>query len=436
MPIIHDIIFITKETDYELKPIGEANSLKSTEGTLHRLFTTIRNLMDEAQKTYNKHAYHLDTKQLNLNYITRLSTNEFFFYTLEPLSLADFERLQNDIAAKAKTMSSGVQLILGSFAVVTDEGRVMNVTPHIICGEFAEFCFVVKNFSSEIDFRYETENSDGDSVYIPLHDCRENSPLPTIHIGKSQKEFSFNNIILSRTPGGVSFISAVEICLDHVFEVAKINYQRFLETNPSLSSLPVSHVIVSNTVDVIEAHCISNLVMQVDPEYSLKNADKTDAQKTLLETQPFGDSEIIKIEILPVRMKNKNIENAYRTMFHSDNGRHHCFFKVDINSVKFKGNLQTRISLVDFKKKYQNLSGDLLKLSILEDLKLLILDTTTSTEFDDLKKDINSSFEMAVLKTGQGGFTHLFGLKTSSQIALENMLDQQKLFLNGKISNI
>ena len=69
MPIIHDIIFITKETDYELKPIGEANSLKSTEGTLHRLFTTIRNLMDEAQKTYNKHAYHLDTKQLNLNYI-------------------------------------------------------------------------------------------------------------------------------------------------------------------------------------------------------------------------------------------------------------------------------------------------------------------------------------------------------------------------------
>ena len=133
--------------------------------------------------------------------------------------------------------------------------------------------------------------------------------------------------------------------------------------------------------------------------------------------------------------KNRTIENVYGTMLPSDKGRHHYFFNVDINSVKFNGNLNTRISLVDFKKKYQNLNGDLLKLWILEDLKLLILDTTSSTQFEDLKNDINSSFEMEVLKTGQGWFTRLFGLKTSSQIALENMLDQQKLFLNGN-SNI
>jgi hypothetical protein len=436
MPTIHDIIYIPEEKDSKLKPIGEANSLKSSQDTLQRLFKTISNLMDEAQKSYNTNAYHPDTKQINLNYITRLSTSEFFFYTLEPLSLAKFEQLQNDIAAKAKTMSTGVHLILGSFAVITDEGRVLNVTPHIRCGEFAEFCFVVKNFTSAIDFRYDTENSDGESEYIPVHDCLEKCPLPTIHIGKSQKEFSFNNIILSRTPGGVPFISAVEICLDHLYEVAKKNYQQFLQTNPSLSSLPVSHVIVSYTVDLIEKHCISNLVMHVDPEYSLENADKTSAQKTFLNTQPFGDSEIIKIEMLPVSMKkNRTIENVYGTMLPSDKGRRHYFFNVDINSVKFNGNLNTRISLVDFKKKYQNLNGDLLKLWILEDLKLLILDTTSSTQFEDLKNDINSSFEMEVLKTGQGWFTRLFGLKTSSQIALENMLDQQKLFLNGN-SNI
>ena len=85
--------------------------------TIQRLEEGISQLMDEAQKMYQDNCYKPGTAEIDDGYIARLSTNEFFFYTKEPLTLKEFEELQNKIAEKAKKLSPGVQLILASFGV-------------------------------------------------------------------------------------------------------------------------------------------------------------------------------------------------------------------------------------------------------------------------------------------------------------------------------
>ena len=162
-PIIHETVVIAKIRNGN--PVGEALRendpipsspmiLLEREEMITRLNSSISELMDDAEKTYQANCYYPGTTDFHPDFMTRLSTNEFFFYTKEPLTLKEFEELQNEIAAKAETLSPGVQLILGSFAVKTDDDKVMNVTPHITCGSPPYFQFIVKNYTSPIDVRY------------------------------------------------------------------------------------------------------------------------------------------------------------------------------------------------------------------------------------------------------------------------------------------
>ncbi|OEH46989.1 hypothetical protein lpari_02037 [Legionella parisiensis] len=231
MPRIRDKAVIAEIT--RGNPIGEARGenayisifpMRSDErkNMVKRLDESIRELMDDAERTYQANCFKPGTRVVDPDYITRLSTNEFFFYTEEPLTLKEFEELQNNIAEKAKNLSPGVQLILGSFAVITDNGRVMNVTPHITCGNPPDFHFLVKNYSSFIDVRYKRSDWEGGTKSLPVLDVR-NAPktMPQIVVNGTARELTFNNIVPCKTPGGTPFLTAVDICLDHKHGVAK-----------------------------------------------------------------------------------------------------------------------------------------------------------------------------------------------------------------------
>ena len=168
-------------------PVGEAlkasdpipafpMSLIMRQDMLARLESSITELMDNAENTYQENCYISGTSKLDPDYITRLSTNEFFFYTKEPLTLKEFEELQNKLVVKAKTLSPGVQLIFGSFAVATEENKVMNVTPHITCGESPQFQFIVKNHTSSIDVRYKIPDGFGDTNTLAAWDVKTSAP--------------------------------------------------------------------------------------------------------------------------------------------------------------------------------------------------------------------------------------------------------------------
>ncbi|MBL7479429.1 hypothetical protein [Legionella bononiensis] len=395
-----------------------------------RLELSLYELMDDAENTYQANCHFPETTDVDPDYITRLSTNEFFFYTKEPLTLEEFEALQNKIATKAKTLSPGVQLILGSFAVKTEDDKVMNVTPHITCGKSPNVQLIVKNYTSSIDVRYKIPDGKGDINTLPVLDkSKPSSPMPRIMINGMAKEFTFNNIVHSKTPGGSPFVTAIDICLDHARGVAKSNYAALVKKKPELLRQPISHVVVSNSIAIDAKQCIGSNVMHVDPYDSPVECKKNSSQQSgLARKLPFGKDEYKIFEVARAYLEQVINTYAYKTTEPS-NGRDHKSYTVSLDKIKFQKS-DTSIEFQNFKNKYQAYKGDQLKTQILEDLKSRIQDASTKQELKDLKEELKTSYEGDVLKTGQGWFTQTFGLKTSSMKALEHMIEQQEEFLS------
>ena len=178
-----------------------------------RLYEGISSLMDEAKHVHLKHSRMKHD-------VTRLMTHEFFFYTQQPLTLAEFESLQNKINAKIKQLPDGIQFILGSFAVMSPDNKVMNVTPHITSGTPASFNFIIKNHTSSIDPSYQLK--DGRFIKTLNYRNYHSTPsLPKININNKEHAFTFNNIVHCKTSGNIPFITIVDICLDHAVGVAR-----------------------------------------------------------------------------------------------------------------------------------------------------------------------------------------------------------------------
>lgn len=428
-------------------PVGEAltksdpippspMTLPERHNMVGRLDLSITELMDEAENIYQTNSNTAGTTDRDPDYITRLSTNEFFFYTKEPLTLKEFEDLQSTIADKAKTLSSGVQLILGSFAVKTEDNKVMNVTPHVSCGETPNIQLIVKNYTSSIDVRYKIPDGLGDTNTLGVLDKTSQTPvaMPQIMINGRATEFTFNNIVPCKTPGGTSFVTAIDICLDHAYGIAKNNFNALASKDPGILQQPVSHVVVSNSININDTKCIGPNVMHVDPYCSLKQCKNGISQEQgPLRKLAFGNGFCRVLEVVKERIEQLDsyVTNnyAYKTSNPSA-GRDHKSYTASLDRIKFK-KPETTPEFQDFKSKYQAYRGDYLKTQILEDLKNRIQQTSTKEELDDLKKELKTSYEGEVLNTGQGWFTQKTGIKTSSIKALESMIEQQEKYLSS-----
>ncbi|KTD31682.1 hypothetical protein Lmor_2558 [Legionella moravica] len=402
---------------------------------VERLERSIHELMDDAESSYQDNCRISGTSDVDPDYVMRLSTNEFFFYTKEPLTLTEFEALQNKISEKAKTCSPGVQLILGSFAVQTDDGKVMNVIPHITCGNTPNVQLIVKSNTSTLDVRYKIPDGRGDTNTLPVLDkTQPDVTMPQIMINGVATEFSFNNIVRCKTPGGSPFLTAVDVCLDHVRGVARSNYFDLVKKNPELTKQPVSHVVVSNCVRINAKQSIGPNMMHVDPRCSPVECKKNVSQQAgSFRLLPFGNDscKVFDVARTPLEYLLDFVKNryAYKTTDPSS-GRDHQSYTVSLDKVKFQKS-DTSMEYENFKSKYQAYKGDHLKTQILEDLKIRIQEASTKEELNDLKKELKTSFETDVLNTAQGWFTQNFGLKTSSIKALESMIEQQETYLNA-----
>lgn len=236
----------------------------------------------------------LDHKTENKNddpdYITRLSTHEFFFYTSNPLSLMEFTQLQSNIVEKLKTVQSGIHLILGSFAVDDGNSNVMNITPHFTSGPKPECHFLVKNNTSTIDVRY--KNIQGNA--LPVLDASNNSgSLPTITIDAENIALTFDSMVQRFTPGNTKFITFIEICLDHNKGVATENADQALTRDCHSLDHPLSQVVISNVVAMNPKYCLNGPVLHVDPLYSSKGCryGVTQASSPLNVQNKFGSND-------------------------------------------------------------------------------------------------------------------------------------------------
>lgn len=301
-PVIQEKAVIANRTD-GWDPIGEAFrpgvpiptkplSEGMRQAMVSRLMMTTVDLIGRAAKTYEANCYKSGTKEIDPDYITRLSTNEFFFYTQEPLTLKEFEQLQNRLTHEAKKYSPGVQLILGSFAVKTDDNQVMNVVPYITCGQPPQFNFIVKNNTSGNDVRYNIPDGTGNTTLLKpcdIHTHDPAKPLPSIQVDGVKQDFTFNNIVPCKTRGGTTFLTAVDICLDHNLGVA----QKHFANVPNRHNIPLSQVIISNWTYVQNDRCLVENPTQVDP-YNSPTVCKQNTKQTRVSEEPpaFGNDRV------------------------------------------------------------------------------------------------------------------------------------------------
>lgn len=274
-PIIKEKLVIAQGS-HSLPSIGEAvrrgatKAMTSQErvGMFNRLDRAIFRLISAAEETYDQDVINAAPSDapINEDYVVRLSTNEFFFYTQEPLTLQEFERLCSKIAWYAERSYAGIHLILGSFAVITDDNLVMNVTPYIQCGEDSNFHLIVKNHTSSVDVRYHKFDDQGKMTLLKSFDIRvPNVRLPHIFINGKTKNFLFDNIILCKTAAGTLFVTAVDICLDHILGVARENMRKWTATAAQVVDYFLSYVVISNSTSLVSDECLIPQVIHVDP---------------------------------------------------------------------------------------------------------------------------------------------------------------------------
>lgn len=194
---------------------------------------------------------------------------------------------------------------------------------------------------------------------------------------------------------------------------------------------------MSNGIKLNEQNYLGSATMHVDPKHSLKGCKSGISQKAMAPQKlPFGKDlcNIVDVDSEQVhKLKGYVINNSAYKTHDPSGGREHKSYEAEINKVNYQKGITSQ-KFKDFKQKYIGRKGDYLKTQVLEDLKKRIEDTTSLDELEALKSELETSYEVDVLKTGQGWFTHTFGIDTSSKKALDSMFEQQEKNLSDTSS--
>lgn len=341
---IQDIIVTTLDAlqaDVKYKSItyvGEFGNPKADEKTqIPRLFDSIKSLMDRASYTHKqKHCVKGNQlKEESQNKITRVVTNEFLFYTKTPLSIAEFEKLQEKILTYAKKHPENLHLVLSSFAVKTPDetminsegyeivipGKVMNVAAYVECGDDPKLNLTVKNTPSAIDPVY-SETRAGKRLYL-LNINAKNYDIRSYSVtvlGKTYP-FTFDNIIASQTAGGEVFLNGVELCLDHAHGTTRTYLEEMIKNHilelfegrdPAFLPPSFSHILSSNSIGLMKHNCIGTPIHADSQSSILKDSIKSEnaldhnypmplafgPTVTLIRTEPWEVEKIEGIDLL------------------------------------------------------------------------------------------------------------------------------------------
>lgn len=292
-------------------PTGEFNKTDADQTTqLPRMYASIKGLVKKAAQEHLSQNCdsHGQLKSDCKNNITRLTTNEFLFFTKAPLTLKEFAQLQKQLNHFAAKQPENLHLILGSFAVKTPDNQVMSVVPHIECGPDPKVNLIVKNYPSAADPVYKEKNGnrltrlENVGISIPPESLgtkgnNDKLAIPSLVINGKKHPFSFNNVLTCQTAGGEKFFSCVDICYDHNKGAAKNRLEHQLQEKVSKSKnskdkepLPelCSHVVTSNSHNVLPSKKLVEAVAHSDPVYTPKECKKG-AEKKFHETSPpFG----------------------------------------------------------------------------------------------------------------------------------------------------
>ncbi len=313
---IQEIVFtaipmFNAERHVLLNPTGEFDASQlgryhASGDALRRITIHISSVMDTASEQHQRENYIKGTAIAHAgteNNITRAITNEFLYFTKEPLTLRQFESLMQTTLDKAKSMPDNIYIALGTFAVETPDHKVMNVLPHITCGHDPHLHLIVKNHPSVLDPQYSRKDPRTQAVTpLPYTSAKGGDRVHELSITvNSQKHaFSYNSAIRCQTTGGQWFYACYDICADHYQRVAvtslhervvtELKEQRVEGKTSDLVTRCI-HTIVSNHVASLTENLLT-VPTHVDPflppEHIMQHAASYQLSNPVYQTFPFG----------------------------------------------------------------------------------------------------------------------------------------------------
>ncbi|STX50423.1 Uncharacterised protein [Legionella busanensis] len=244
--------------------------------SLPRLIDHISNFFQMAN-LYHEHAYceflpkiGYQLKQDCLNKITRFSLPEFSLYSQNPLTLAQFTSILEEIEALAYSIHENVHLLLSSFSVISNQGENLNVVLYVQGGQPPKIDTIVKGFASKIDITYPNATNFSQQKNIDF-DTAQRKSVSAYTGGENVSEglISNNSILEIETRGGARFIQAIDICLDHAYlHSKKLLLAQLNRTIDYTHSMPeqADHILTSNSIDPERAAKISPSIFHIDPD--------------------------------------------------------------------------------------------------------------------------------------------------------------------------
>lgn len=101
------------------------------------------------------------------------------------------------------------------------------------------------------------------------------------------KKFNHNSTIKCKSAGGTEFYTAVEVCLDHKYEIAKYNLLKAISSSSDLSPLLISHLIAANSVDRENSKLFTPYVTHADRDVGKMGVYNNSDNNTRLRWKKF-----------------------------------------------------------------------------------------------------------------------------------------------------
>lgn len=240
-------------------------------------------------------------KQDSLNSITRLLMTEFSLYASTPLTLSEFQLINELIYEIALLQHDNVHLLLSSFSVQTEspgkKPRILNLALYVQCGKEPKIETISKGMPSIFDLHYSDTKHHRQFNYK-----KHNFPLKEYIASGDGNIIPSNCLLHVKTAGGAEYMQAVEICVVHAYAPAKNSLMSLIcsdiQDNPTIYPMQADHVLSSASF-VLQSDCIiTEGVVQIDTQMNkathmqndkifefYKNKTKTDEQ--IIDLQGF-----------------------------------------------------------------------------------------------------------------------------------------------------
>ena len=266
--------FSPSNSNFKTRPVIVYTGISDPQRT-NRMLQYISNLMENAALQHISNLKENEKLHDNSELITRISLDEFSFYTQDsPLTIDEYKYLINEVHKLARRLPPNVHLQLATFPVCWPNQVMQNCSLYVQApkkiGEQPLVHHMSKVLSSNIDFQYARNGSliplsgdqyDRDKLYELGQSCNPNLVLAGTYAALNDVN-QYKNALRITSANGQMVLQAFDICLDHAYGKGKEHLEGLIvQLGSRKEHVPVlaSHIISSKTIEEMEANATATI---------------------------------------------------------------------------------------------------------------------------------------------------------------------------------